>query len=122
MTIKQKILAALDCDLESLTESRLLDILLDAYASKQKRIDDLERENSAERQSLRDQHELLDRVQRGIRTDPLYLSVGQYFFVLPNQQKVRVSVSGGQNIMLMVDSAGDCYLCPQITSEEYHKR
>lgn len=48
MTIKQKILDALDATLDDLDEDRLLQMLLDAYAQKKLRIASLEQQPTGE--------------------------------------------------------------------------
>ena len=94
-SIKQKLIAALDIALEDVGEDRLLDILLDAYASKKREIEKLKNENAGERQYLRKQHDDLVREQHRLRSDPTYGARGEYFFAREGGYKFRVSVTAG---------------------------
>jgi hypothetical protein len=80
MPSKQKLLDALDCTLEDLSEDRLLDLLLDAYAAKKKKIEELRSENAREAQALHDQREVLDKEYQRMRRDPTIWLASQYFF------------------------------------------
>ena len=94
MTIKEKILEALGgCVLDDISESRLIDILVDAHAALRQRIADLEGTNAVEREDL---HQSQDRIQEEMhrmRSDPLYCAQGDYYFEC-NGRKFCVSVHG----------------------------
>src|SRR5690348_12352856 len=96
--MKEKILKALDCALEDLSEERLLDILLDAYKAKSARIESLEAENAREREQLRVAQKLAQQELNRLRTDPFYWASGEYFFFC-NGKRLRIAIRGS-NIQL----------------------
>lgn len=93
MDSKQKLLEALCITFDDLSESRLLDILVDAYKAKKKRIAQLEAENAHERETLRAEREALLSERRQMRSDPLYCATGDYFFEC-NGHRFAVQVHG----------------------------
>ena len=80
MSIKQKLIDALDCTIEDINEDRLVDILLDAYKTRGDQITHLEGENAQERERLYAEFESIKREQKRMREDPLYCATGEYFF------------------------------------------
>ena len=114
MTTKQKILDALNLTLDHIGEDRLLDILLDAYKAKDRRISDLERENESEHRTLRLQQESIREEIGRMRRDPTYGAVGDYFFELQGicKGKIRVTVSTlGRVDVFQMGAEGVEYLC-----------
>ena len=93
MTTKDKILKALDCALDDISEGRLVDILLDAYKAKNRRIEELEAENESERQGLHRDREGIRQELHKMRCDPLYGAGGDYFFVCDGR-RYHVRVQG----------------------------
>ena len=118
MTTKKKIIAALGCALDDISEERLLDILLDAYAGKKKRIQELERENLAERERLHQDLECIRREQDRMRSDPLYSLGGDYYFFC-NGRKMLVQVQGGQ--IQMCERIGTIDYCAKQVARESWK-
>lgn len=115
MTTKEKILAALDCALEDLSDDRLLDILLDAYESKKKAIKDAE----ARWAEMRFDREQLRADVHRMRTDPLcYTVAGQYHFREGNR-KFCVVINGRDLTMYERRGIVD-YSMPQITGAEFY--
>lgn len=86
MTVKDKILAALGCALDEISETRLIDILLDAYEKKKQRIAVLEGENAHERARLEFEHDKMREEYRRMLNDPLYCAGGEYFFCLDGRR------------------------------------
>ena len=93
MSTKDKILKALDCALDDIGEGRLIDILLDAYKGKQRRIEELEGENERERQDLHAARDKIMYEMDQMRQNPLYGAGGDYFFVCDGR-KYHVRVQG----------------------------
>ena len=92
---KQKILDALDCVIDDLSEDRLIDLLVDAYESKKRRIIELTSENAREREQLHQDREQIHKEMRLMRTDPLYAPAGEYFFKVPGTKtKFGVRIHG----------------------------
>ena len=119
MTTKQKILAALDCALDDLSEERLVDILLDAYERKKARIVELEAENAAERQRIHAERKALQREQHRLSSDPLYGARGEYFFTLDGRY-FSVSISG-RDIYLTERRIGYLWSYLQISHEDWRR-
>lgn len=94
MSIKKKILGVLDVSLDEITEHRLLDILIDAYHAKQKRINELAGANAREREDIHLQREQMAQEHRRMRTDPLYCASGTYLFEYDHRTQVQVDVQG----------------------------
>jgi hypothetical protein len=80
MTIKQKLLAALNIMLDDISEERLIDILLDNYKEKTQRIEELAGENAHEKFMLQEEWEKIKREHHRMLRDPTYLSSGEYHF------------------------------------------
>lgn len=94
MSTKEKILEALgDLEISDISETRLIDLLLDAYQEKVRQVTALESENVSERQSLQDEYKRLEEEHRRIRQDPLYCMHGDYYFI-NKELKIQVSVQG----------------------------
>jgi hypothetical protein len=93
MSIKKQLLGALDCTLDDLSETRLLDLLLDAYQAQKKEIERLHGVNAREAQRLRDDLECVRRDRERIQRDPLYCAHGEYFFLV-NGRRIGVSIQG----------------------------
>ena len=117
MSVKQKILDGLGCALDHISEERLIDILLDAYKAKQKRIEALEGENAHEREMLHAEHESLRREQHKMRSDPLYCASGRYYFGV-NKMRFVVDVQCGQISMFQRESRVDVR-AQQFTAVEF---
>lgn len=94
MTGKQKILDALDCVIDDLSEDRLIDLLVDAYEAKKRRINELAAENARERESLHHEREMVRAEIHRVRTDPLYTVVGEFCFQT-DKAKFGVRIHGG---------------------------
>jgi hypothetical protein len=80
MSIKDKLLEALELDPELLSDDRLLDLLLDAHARRQQRINELERERAGQQLAHQRSMEALQEERERARRDPLYTAPGEYFF------------------------------------------
>lgn len=93
MKTKQKILEALDCALDEISEERLLEILMDAYKAKKDRISQLEGENCHEREVMHHERQKMHEEYRRMRDDPLYCASGRYFFLV-NHHKISVYIQG----------------------------
>lgn len=119
MSIKEKILSALDCALEDITEDRLIDILLDAYQAKTQQIVKLQGENAAERERLHHDHEMLREEHRRMRMDPLYGADGEYFFSC-NGRKFNIKVRGGKIDMFERSSSASCdFVAQRMSMDEW---
>lgn len=94
MSYKQKLLEALNITFDDLSESRLLDILLDAYKAKKERIIQLEAENAHERETLRAEREALLSERRRMQTDPTYFISGDFLFRCRDRSFCVTIVSG----------------------------
>ena len=95
MTSKAKILEALDIALDDVSEDCLLDILLDAYKSKDQAILRLEGENAREREDMHQERERMREEYDRRRSDPLYCTaIGEYYFI-DNGCRYRVRVQSG---------------------------
>lgn len=119
--IKEKLLQALDCSLDDISEERLIDILLDAYNSKKQRIVELEGENSRERVMLHTEREQIRDERHQMHTNPLYGASGQYYFVLDNKKFV-VQIEGGRRIQLFERQAQIDFAAQPLTSKEFASR
>lgn len=117
---KSKLLEALDLTMDSLSEGRLIDILLDAYNEKKKRIEELKTENAKERDDLRRATDNIMAERHKMRTDPLYCASGQYWFALDNRL-LGLYVQGSK-LELIEDRAGINYLYQQISPEEARRK
>jgi hypothetical protein len=95
MSVKNKILAALDYALEDISEDHLIDILLDAYKAKKDHIRKLEAENEHERNDIYHERQRMREEAKCMRSDPLYCREGVYYF-LSNGRKFTVMVQGGR--------------------------
>ena len=93
MSTKQKIIDALGCALDDISEDRLLDILLDAYEAKKHEIEVLEGANAREREDMYHERERMREEYRCMRSDPLYSPEGVYYFTL-DEQRFTVVVRG----------------------------
>lgn len=112
MSTKQKILAALDCALDDLSEARLLDILLDAYDRKKKTIAALEIESASQQNTIsRLQSERMHNCARTI--------TGEYFFIV-NDRKIAVSI--GNHVGIYQRSGGTDWVGYQLPRELWDKR
>lgn len=118
-TTKQKFLADLDLALEDIPEHALMEVLLDAYRDKLKRIQELEGENAHERQRLFDERESLRQEQHRMRRDPLYCAHGTYF-MLCNNRKFRIDIHG-QNFSMFERIDQYDFVAMQLPQEEWMK-
>ena len=80
MSVKEKILDALDVAIDDVSELRLVDILLDAYKLKVKRIEELNAENAMERERLYAERDMMAQERHKMRSDPLYCAAAEYYF------------------------------------------
>jgi hypothetical protein len=97
MTIKDKLLGALDITLEDISEERLLHLLLDAYRAKQRSIEHLESENAREREDMHHEREKIRENYRRMRRDPLYGQEGVYYFIIAgNGIRLSVTIQGAR--------------------------
>jgi hypothetical protein len=119
-TIKDKILAALDCALDDIAEDRLLDILLDAYAAKKAEIERLHGENAREREQLHQELEAAHLDRHRMRSDPLYCAAGAYYFLLGGTDYYAVHIQGTQ-ITLLRRLANHDQLAQPISRDEYSR-
>ena len=118
MNIKQKILDGLGCTLDEISEERLIDILLDAYQAKERRIKALEGENAREREAMHEEREAMKREHHLMRTDPLYCAPGRYYFAVAGR-RFSVDIQGSAIKMLQRDSRIDV-LAQRISENEFH--
>jgi hypothetical protein len=98
MSVKSKIVEALGCTLDDISEERLVDILLDSYRTKKQEISRLQVENIREREDMYRERQSLRDEQRRMRSDPLYGPEGYYYF-LSDRRKFTVAVQGGRITM-----------------------
>ena len=117
MAVKEKILGALEMTFEDLSLERLIDILLDAYNGKKKRIEELNAENARERERLHVDIEVMRRERERMRSDPLYLLHGDYFFEC-NGRRFHVSVQGS-HIKMTEQQGKHAYMASQMTWAEW---
>jgi hypothetical protein len=87
VSVKGKLIKALDITIADLDEDRLVDILLDSYRQKNGRIRQLEGENAAERERLHQGLECIRRERERLHNDPLYGAAGEYFFEIAPRGK-----------------------------------
>lgn len=80
MTMREKLLEALEFDPELMTDEQLLALLLDAHARRQQRINELERERAGQQLAHQRSMEALQEEHHRMRSDPLYGAAGNYFF------------------------------------------
>lgn len=116
---RSRILEALGDVVDDISEERLLDILIDSYAAKKRRISELEGENAHERQALHDDRERLREEMRRMRSDPLYGAHGTYFF-LCNNRKFRFDIYGRHISMFERVDQYD-FAAMQLSQEEWMK-
>ena len=119
MDNKQKILEALDVAIDDIKESRLLDILLDAYKDQKRQIAELKAENSAERESMYHERESMKAEHRRMREDPLYCASGNYYFVC-NGRRFVVSVQGFKMEMFEQNESIH-HFAQQLSPSEFNK-
>ena len=117
-SVKQKLLRALDCLLDDISEERLVDILLDAYKAKRDRITELEGENARERVLLQTEREQIHDAHRRMNSDPLYGASGRYYFVV-NKRKFCVQIEGGRRIQMFERQAHIDFAAEQIRAEDF---
>lgn len=117
MNTKKRILEALDCALDDISEERLLDILLDAYHSKKKEIERLQGENSHEREMLHSEREQCLEDRRRMLRDPLYGATAQYYFLV-NGHRIGVTVIGSR-IDVFERQKNIDFSAQQITFEDF---
>lgn len=118
MKTKQKIIDALGCALDDISEDRLLDILLDAYKAKKDRISQLEGENCHERLVMESERQFMHDERKRLHTDPTYGAAGQYFFVV-NHHKIAIRIQGRMiEVTEKVDQVD--YLGQQLSPAEWH--
>ena len=117
MTAKTKILEALDIALDDVSEDRLLDILIDAYKSKDQAILRLEGENAREREYIYHEREQMRDEFRRMRSDPLYCREGTYYFAV-DKSRFTVLVQGGR-VDLMVRSHGHDVIATPMSPEDW---
>ena len=122
MSTKQKILDALGCALDEISEDRLVDILLDAYKRKEQRIKNLEAENVTERQRLDAEIERCQIARHEMRSNPLYGASGEYFFLGTGWRRLRVQIEGGCRISAFEVVGNVDYVCRQVSQEEYNNK
>lgn len=120
MSTKEKILSALGCSLEDLSESRLLDILLDAYQDKKDRIEELESANVQEREKLHTAEENIRRELRQMRMDPLYGVHGDFFFST-GEREFCVQVQGGM-ISMFERRGGFDFIARPLSRDEWERK
>ncbi len=125
MTVRDKILEALG-DIDNISDERLCDLLLDAFAEQRKKIEQLEAFNNAERISLRNEQEALRQEQRRVRQDPLYAAAGDYYFVV-RDRFFQLAIQG--NRMQLIEAVrGDeampwvNYMGQQLSRQEWENR
>lgn len=97
MPNKEKLLEALDCTIDDVSEERLVDVLLDSYAKMKERIKVLEAENSGERERLHYEMNNIQEERMKMRRDPTYWTAGDFYFidhVALMGQKMRVRIVG----------------------------
>jgi hypothetical protein len=110
MTVKTKILEALNITFDDISEDRLLDILLDAYKSKDQAILRLEGENACERERMRGEYHRM-------RSDPLYCREGAYYFAI---EKARFTVLvQSDRVDLMARSHGHDVIATPMSPEDW---
>lgn len=80
MTMREKLLEALEFDPELMTDEQLLALLLDAHARRQQRINELERERAGQQLAHQRSMEALQEEHHRMRSDPLSGAAGEYFF------------------------------------------
>lgn len=93
MKTKQRLLKALDCSLEDISEDRLVDILLDTFNAKKRRIEELEGDNARERFDIQNERDRMRDELHRMRSDPLYGAGGEYYFMCDGK-KFGVVVQG----------------------------
>lgn len=96
MTIKQKLLSVLDVCIADINEETLLQILLDLYEQRKKRIQELESENAQERQSLHDERESMHRELDRARRDPLYFNNARNYYFINGNEKIIIQANSGK--------------------------
>lgn len=117
MDTKQKILAALGCALDDLSEARLLDILLDAYQAKKDEIVELKKANQLEQFKLATEREGVREEIRKVRSDPFYGAAGDFYFICRGK-KIAARIHA-RNVTLYERSAGIDYSASLVSQEEW---
>lgn len=117
MDSKQKLLEALNITFDDLSETRLLDILLDAYKSKKERIAQLESENAHERDTLRADREALLSERRRMQTNPTYFVSGDFLFRC-RDRRFCVTIANGHVQMFERSRSSGCDFCAEPMSHE----
>lgn len=116
--VRDKILEALG-HIDNISDERLCDLLLDAFAEQRKRIEQLEVENSAERIALHNEREQLRQEVHKMRSDPLYGAGGTYFFTV-NKRFFHVEVQGTQILLAESDKKRSVdYMAQQLSRIEW---
>jgi hypothetical protein len=118
VTIKNKLLDALDITLEDVSEERLIDLLLDAYKVKERRIEVLEGENAHEREDMHHEREKMREEYRRMRSDPLYWREGGVYYFRDYTKCHTVLIQGGQ-VRLMERIKDVDIAVPQVKQEEW---
>jgi predicted nucleic-acid-binding protein len=97
MSTKEKILAAFEGALDELSETVLIEMLLDAYRSRGERIAELEREINANAKEFRIDRENFIRERNEMYTNPIKWPRGRYEFIdcVPARRLV-VSIEAGE--------------------------
>lgn len=120
MTIKSKIMEALDITFEDLRDETLIDILIECYERKCKQIKTLEHANDAEKIDLHNQQDAIITELHRMRNDPTYNKAGTYYFYDANL-KFAVTIYGSQVHMTVRKNNLVDYACVPMKEEEYEK-
>ncbi len=119
MSIRDKLLEAIEFDTDGLNESILLDILFESLKKLKNKVKELECENTAERECLHRNRDVLREEMKRIRTDPLASVYGEYYFVCDNH-KYQIRIQGPKITMFGRERQID-YAAQQISVEEWNR-
>lgn len=117
--LRKRILSALDIPFEEISESRLVDILIDEHEAAKATVSKLKAENADEREALRQERETIRVEMRKMRSEPLYCAAGEFYFV--RGEAGFLIVIQGTRINLFEHSGAAFYPVVQVSSEEWNK-
>lgn len=121
MSIKSKLLQAIgEINIEDMGDETLVDILVDKIKSQERRIQELSRENSHERDKLSHEIEAIHQERKKMRDDPLYGAYGEFYFLGEGNRRFKLNVRGSEILQLCERIKKFDYIMQRIPGEYWN--